>query len=70
MLSNPSIYVRIRVASLLTIVFSQPIIAFVKKGFDRFRLEREGADHSDRKIVAAFRSHFSYKRHRLLKILK
>jgi hypothetical protein len=58
-LANPSIYVCIRVALLFAIVFSQPIIGFIKQGFDRFRLEREGADNRDRKIVVAARSHFT-----------
>jgi hypothetical protein len=44
---------------LFAVVFSQPIIGFIEQGFDRFRLEREGADDRDRKVVAASRSHFA-----------
>jgi hypothetical protein len=56
-LAYPSIYICIRIASLFAIVFSKPIIGFIEKGFDSFRLERKGADNRDRKLIAAFRSH-------------
>ncbi|KAL4744560.1 hypothetical protein BDW72DRAFT_188253 [Aspergillus terricola var. indicus] len=59
MLADPSIDVCIRVAPLFAIIFSKPIIGFFKQGFDRFRLERKGADNRDRKVVAASWSHFA-----------
>jgi hypothetical protein len=57
MLANPSISVRIRVASLLAVGVSELIIVLVKESFDRFCLDREGADHRDAKLVTACRSH-------------
>lgn len=57
MLAYPSIYICIRIASLFAVVFAKPIIGFIEKGFDSFRLEWKGADNRDRKIIAAFRAH-------------
>jgi hypothetical protein len=59
--ANPSIYICIRVAPLFAIVFAQSVIMFIKKGFDSFRLKGKGTDNRDRKIGAAFRSHFGNK---------
>jgi hypothetical protein len=58
MLANPAIYILIRVTWLSAVVFPEPVVLFVEKGFNSVDLERKGADNGDREIFSGSGPHF------------